>query len=224
MKKLLGLFILSIFLLMTFEVVFAESTDFIKKDLEEKGKSINSIMRVNVNNLPEEIIVGGEISNFEVYKIDVGESKPLFAITYSQEENQIDQTKQFFSKTRQLLNFGFFGEKINSGFLKTSLGIESGLNKGYTMIRKGSITGISTNLEILQEDKNGFIEIVIYKNGEEVGFRNVINSLSKGVEIDFDAQSQGIVNFEPGDVISVYVFIEGNIIIKDISTLLEITN
>ena len=45
---------------------------------------------------------------------------------------------------------------VDSTFLNTGTGVEASLEKGYVMMRSGSITGLSTNLEVLSG--NGEIE------------------------------------------------------------------
>ena len=92
------------------------------------------------------------------------------------------------------------------------------------MMRKGSITGISTNLESIEG--SGIIYITLYINGEEVGFRNsfIVEGTDSGkVMNDYDVQSVGTVNYEQGDVISMYVESEGDILWKDVITRVEIT-
>ena len=46
---------------------------------------------------------------------------------------------------------------------------------------------------------------------------------SVGVKKDYDTQSFGVVNFQKGDVISAYVKTEGDIAIKDVINLIEIS-
>ncbi len=99
------------------------------------------------------------------------------------------------------------------------------------MMREGSITGLSTSLEVVEgapkegvpsSEGKGEIEILIYKNGERVGFENMLNG-DLGVKKDYDVQSNGVVTFEPGDVISVYANAEDGLIWKDVITIIEIT-
>jgi len=118
------------------------------------------------------------------------------------------------------LNFGFSGEISESSYLKSAVGILGDLEKGYVMMREGSVSGISTNLEIIGGE--GKVEILIYKNKELVGFRNTFKVEGPGIYNDYDTVSENILNFYPGDVISLYVQIEGNLTIKDINSLLEI--
>ena len=87
-------------------------------------------------------------------------------------------------------------------------------------MRDGSITGISTNLEIVKGE--GEIEIVIYRNGEVVEFGNSFVGDSEGVKKDYDVQSEATVKFEAGDVISVSVEADDGVVWKDVITMVEI--
>lgn len=203
MKRLTIIFVICAILLMTFGIVLAESAEeSIKEDLEKIGKNVKNITKKDDG----------------FYEVDIGEGKPVFAITYSVQKTPVE--KKYF---KSFLNFGFNGKMNKSGFLKTSTGIESALNKGYIMINKGSITGISTNLEVLDSIDLGQIEVIIYKNEEQIGFRNTLSAKSSGIKKDYDIQSENIVMFEPGDIISVYAKANNEIIWKDVITMVEIT-
>lgn len=121
---------------------------------------------------------------------------------------------------REFLNFGINGEVGSSMFLNTATGVEGSLEKGYVMMRSGSITGISTNLEFLN---SGNVEVVIYKNGNPIQFGNSFVSDSAGIKKDYDVQSKGTVSFEAGDTISAYIQSSDGTSLKDITTLVEIT-
>ncbi len=209
MKKLfVGLFIGAI-LLMTFGIVFAQGMeDSIKENLEKKfGKNVENITEVGEG----------------FYEVDVGEDKPVFVITFGGEPVQETSSSEKIYSTRTFLNFGFAGEMSESGFLKTSVGIETATNKGYVMMRKGSITGISTNLNVIKKINSGKIEIIIYKNDELIGLGNVLNAGSSGMKKDYDLQSENVVVFEPGDVISIYAEFSEGVSFKDAITIIEIT-
>jgi hypothetical protein len=105
--------------------------------------------------------------------------------------------------------------------LNSANGVETSLVKGYVMMRGGSITGISTNLETLSGEGN--IEIIVYKNGEAIQFGNTFVISSLGIEKDYDVQSKDTVLFEAGDVLSVALLISEGISLKDVNTLVEIT-
>jgi len=91
------------------------------------------------------------------------------------------------------------------------------------MMRSGSITGISTNLDVAKESADGRIEIIIYKNGEAISFSNMIDASSVDTKKDYDVQSKDVVTFEAGDVISAYVKGEGDIAWEEVITMVEIT-
>lgn len=222
--------ILSVFLvLLIVSGVFAaqfdlDKTEQIKEKIKVKGiseENIESITPIDFNDLPEEIsIEKTDDTNLEIYKVEQKNEKPIFAITSGSLSPKIDSKKVY---SRNFLNFGFAGNTKESVFLKTSLGVSGDLNKGYVMMRKGSITGISTNMEVIDSNNSESIEIVIYKNGQQLGFRNSIYS-GEGLRKDYDIQSEGIANFEPGDVISVYVKTPFDVEWKDAITIIEVTS
>ncbi|MFH1325537.1 MAG: hypothetical protein ABIH49_02075 [archaeon] len=203
--------------------VFAEqlSSDvqnFVKKVAGKKGineNEISNVSQVDFSNLPKEINLQNiDDTNLALYKVETIGNKSVFVVTLSNENyKKISQQ----SSSVSLLNFGFDGESNESLFLKTSTGVSGDLERGYVMLRAGSITGISTNIEITKE---GNVEIIIFKNGKALGFENSFSGT--GVKNDFDTQSEGVVTFQPGDVISVYA--KSDTSFRDISTLLEITN
>jgi hypothetical protein len=105
--------------------------------------------------------------------------------------------------------------------MKTATGVDGSLDKGYVMMRSGSITGISTDIETLKG--NGDVEIIIYRNGEAIQFGNTFVVDSNGIKKDYDVQSKETVPFEAGDTISAYVKSSDGISWKDATTLVEIT-
>ena len=231
MKKIFAVFVIGIFLLAT-SGIFAESeeeNDFVRKVAEKKGISeteIKNITEINFANLPKEINFANiDDSNLALYKIELKEGRPVFLITFSGKNiEKISSTSTQVSYSTSLLPFGENEETSGSSFLKTPLGVQGSLDKGYVMLRKGSITGISTNLEVVNGE--GEIQIIIYKNGKEVGFRNSIDVFSNGIKKDYDIQSREIVTFNAGDIISVQVNIRnnGDITWKAVITIVEISN
>jgi hypothetical protein len=105
--------------------------------------------------------------------------------------------------------------------MKTATGVDGSLDKGYVMMRSGSITGISTEIEALKG--NGNIEVIIYRNGKEIQFGNTFVVDSNGIKKDYDVQSKETVLFEAGDVISAQVKSSDGVSWKDATTLVEIT-
>ncbi len=206
-------------------VVTSESSQRIVKDiLKERGldeTQVQSVEKVNFSDLPDQINIENiDNTNVAMYQVDMGTEKPVYVITVS------DEAIKGFKKdkiilTKMLINFGLKGEVKESQFLESAVGIKGSLEKGYVMMRSGSITGLSTNAEIL--DGNGDVEIIVYRNQKEVGFRNDIVADSKGVKNDYDVQSTDTITFEAGDVISIYVKVNGDVKLQDINTLIEIS-
>ncbi len=199
--------------------------DFVKK----RGvlpSEINLVREVDFESLPKEVnIENVGDTNLAIYEISYdenGEEDQVYVITYSVQELKAQGDLIIAHDKRQFLNFGFSGAKSESGFLKTSTGVEGSLEKGYVMVRDGSITAVSTNLEVIQTSV-GQIEIIVYKNGEAIGFGNTFDTSSHGVKSDYDVQSKDIVVFEAGDVISVYVRAQGDVSWQDVITMVEIT-
>jgi len=230
-NKLMAFTSIFVILLMT-SFVFAQNDlsqeleDFVKKVAEKKGidrKNIENITEVNISQLPEEVKLENiDDSNIALYKVKPKNDRSAFVITFSGKglekipKPEIDHMTSY-------LHFGYDGDGSKSLSLKTASGVSTGLNKGYVMMREGSITGISTNLEIVQSDTDKEIQIIIYKNGREIHFKNSIPADSSGIEKDFDIQSQNIVTFKPGDVISVYLKSNGEIVFRDVITIIEIS-
>jgi hypothetical protein len=173
--------------------------------------------------LPKEVSIENiDDTNIAIYEIAYEEEqveKQVFVITYSVEQLATQGDLIIAHDKRQLLNFGYAGEMTESGFLNTATGVSG--DKGYLMMREGSITGISTNLEIIKNSPE-LLEIIIYKNGKAVEFSNTISAKNSGIEKDYDLQSSGIVKFVPGDLISVYLK-EDKATALNVITMLEIT-
>lgn len=191
----------------------------IKKGIN--NQSIKDVKEVDFNSLPDQVDIKNiDDTNLAVYEVSQEEGDSFFVITVSDEKLK-QYTKEAETHSRMFLNFGSPQTLSESGFLETVGGVTTSKYKGYVMVREGSITALSTNLEAVSG--NGEIELTIYKNGEEIGFRNSFVIEGEGVEKDYDSQSFGIVNFEAGDVISVYAKASGNVSWKDTITLIEIT-
>lgn len=203
---------------------------YVEKFVEKMGvevEEINNVTEVDVNNLPEDVdIENVDEANIAIYEIDYDEdqnpdkNKEVFVITYSSEELD-DQGDLLVTKSRrQFLSFGS-GSEISDAFLETASGAVGSFNGGYVMMRSGGITGISTNLNVVNSG-GGEVGIIIYKNGDSVMFGNSLDS-SSGIQKDYDLQSRNVVTFEPGDVISVYVSTPQGVSVKDVITMIEIT-
>ena len=210
--------------------VFAQSVglsgktkEVVDRIIENQGinkEEIKSVEKVDFEKLPSQVDLRNiDSTNLEVYEVDYGGETPVFVITASEQLLEAQTSDKVYK--RMLLTYGIKGEIPESTFLNTGTGVEASVEKGYVMMREGSITGISTNLEVLSG--NGEVEVIVYINGVPAGFRNTLAVSSSGVEKDYDTQSIGIVKFDKGDVISTYVIINGEVLVKDIINLVEIT-
>ena len=197
--------------------------DFVKDVMAEKGidkENVKSVEKVDFEDLPDELNLNNiDETNLAVYEVDYGEEKSVFVLTVSEEKFE-KTLKEIANK--MLLNFGHGGDVKDSLFLDTATGVQTSAEKGYVMMRQGSITGLSTNMEIFDLKEYGEVEVIIYKNAEPIGFRNTIAINESGVAKDYDVVSPDTINFEQGDVISVYVNVGDNIVAKDIITIMEI--
>jgi len=236
MKKMFVSLVIVMFLFSLSGVIAqtsGSSGDF-NKFIEDLSKSrgvnstdITSITKLNYSNLPEAInLENVDSTSLGLYEVNINGSSPIYVFTMSDVTYngfvQPQQTQSIQYK-RSYLNFGHSGKMDTSGFLQTATGIEGSIEKGYVMPRDGSITAISTNLEITKKDSNEQIEIVIYKNGVPIGFSNTIIPNEKGVLTDYDIQSENTVTFNAGDVISAYVDGSESVSWKDVITLIEIS-
>lgn len=189
-------------------------------------EDVSFVKEVDFDSLPKEVNIEGvgehNLAIYEVSHKKEDKDDKIYVITYSVNELKKQGDLIVAQDKRQFLNFGFSGEMSKSSFLKTSVGVETGIEKGYVMTRDGSITGISTNLEVLDASE-GYIELVIYVNGERVGFGNLISTGKEGLKRDYDIQSKDVIRFNAGDVISVYLSSGSNSLWKDVITLVEIT-
>ncbi|MFA5992743.1 MAG: hypothetical protein WC796_03490 [Candidatus Pacearchaeota archaeon] len=204
-----------------------EVTDYVKAfvaDEEINSSQINNITLVDTNNLPEEIEINkvepNKIAIYEVNYTDVNsnESKKVFVVTYS--TDSLNKKEQNIVKNIQNWIFGYPEETNSSDYLYTSAGVKSNKEVGYVMMHPGSITGISTSLEITQG--TGKVYIKVYKNGEDTGFNNVISSEDPR-KIDYDVQSENSLTFYQGDLITTYIENPDNITFKNAVVTLETT-
>jgi hypothetical protein len=211
--------------------VFAETVglsdnvkDVVNNIVENQGMNksdIQSVQEVSLDNLPSQIDVKNiDTTNLAIYEVNMtGTAKPFFVLTASDKNTQAATPAPSIYK--MLLNFGLKGETNESTFLETANGVEGSTEKGYVMMRDGSITGLSTNLDVLSG--KGDVQVIVYINGEPANFGNTLLGDSSGIKKDYDTQSLGVVKFEKGDVISIYVKTEGNIVIGDVINLVEIS-
>ena len=191
------------------------------------SEDISGIRQVDFNALPKEVnIENVGDTNLAIYEINYSDNnnqgKKIYVITYSVEQLRSQGDIIVAQDKRNFLDFGYSGVMGETGFLETSTGVETSEAKGYVMVRDGSITAVSTNLEIIQGNA-GQIEIIVLKNGEPISFGNTISTDSLGVKKDYDVQAKEIVNFQAGDVISVVARKTGDVAWRDVITIVEIT-
>ncbi len=230
MKKIFVCLVIGLVLLSVSSVLAETSAggvEKIREKMKEKGvedEDISNISQVDYNDLPPEVEIQDiKETDLSIYKVDRKNDKPVFVITPGKKFQET--SKKTYSK--EFLNFGYAGEMSDSGFLKTATEVETSLEKGYVMVSDGSITAVSTNLEIIEES-SGNLEVVVYVNGERVGLGNLVGTTNSGVKKDYATQSFDVVNFEAGDVISVVLrassdAVAGNSAWGDVTTLVEIT-
>ena len=229
MKRMNPIFVVLIVLLLGVGV-FAQSSsmsqnseDFVKNVVAQKGvdeEKIKSVEEVDMNALPEEVNIKNiDETNLAMYKVDVEGENPVYIITASDEKFK-EEVANFANKV--LLSFGMAGDVENSVFLNSATGVTTSRKNGYVMMRDGSITGISTNLNVEESLNGGAVEILLYKNGEAIGFRNTIRTDSEGSKVDYDTIAEDTLNFEKGDIISAEVVLSDGTRVTDVNTLLEI--
>lgn len=191
--------------------------------LQQRGinsSEIKSINQVNFKNLPNEVNINNiDKTNLALYQVNISGKGPVYVITASDQlfKNVIKRYSQ-----KMFLTYGFSGELASSSYLNTAAGVPTSLTQGYTMPREGSITALTTNLNIISKQSTKPIEIIIYKNGKEFGFRNTFNSNQTGAQSDYDTVSKKTINFNKGDVLSIKVIVPTNTKVQDITTLLEV--
>ena len=212
------------------EDISTQVYEYVLNFVQKRGvlpSAISFVREVDFDSLPKSVhIENVGDHNLAIYEISYKEDNKddqIYVITYSVEELKEQGDLIVAHDKRQFLNFGFAGTMDKSGFLKTATEVETSLEKGYVMVRDGSITAVSTNLEVFKSNP-GEIEIIVYRNGEPIGFGNIFSTASPGIKKDHNVQSKGIVTFKAGDVISVYLKANGtDIVWGDVITMVEIT-
>lgn len=232
MKKEVFL-VLVLFFLVSASVV-AQTSSNIEEEVEEFVKSfvgdtslideedIRDIRQINQSELPDNIdikdIDENSIGIFEVDYIEGNSTKSIFVVTYA--TSDFKKKEIAITKNIQSLYFGFSGVSNEDSFLESSTGVLLNENKGYVMLRSGSVTGISTSLDL---SGNGKIFINVYKNGLNTGFHNLISS-EDNEKIDYDLQSDNIITYNAGDILSVRIEVSGNVEWGGVVTIMETTS
>ena len=200
-----------------------EVSKYIEYFIEKEGvtsENVDKITEIDQSNLP----AGADLrqidkNNIGIYEVNYtkeGVAKRVFVVTYS--TNEFEGTGG--GKTIQSYVFGYGGIANESDYLDSTTGVKTGVENGYVMLRQGSVTGISTSMEL---SGKGSVYVKVYKNGEDTGFGNLISSEDKQ-KIDYDLQSEGVITFEPGDILSVYVEIAGEAEWGNVITTVEATS
>lgn len=222
--------ILAVGIIVSAQGIPETAQNYISEFAQKRGidsVDMENVRQVDFNDLPGSVNIGNvgdhNLAIYEVPYEEEGSSENIYVITYSTEKLDTKGDLIVSQDKRSFLNFGFSGEMSESGFLETATGVGTSFDKGYVMMRDGSITAISTNLEVLEESVAGTIEIVIYINGEEVNFGNRLSTESTGDKRDYDVMSKGVAEFSAGDVVSVGLNSTGEAMWKDVTTLVEIT-
>jgi hypothetical protein len=203
--------------------------EYVLNFVQKRGilpSEISYVREVDFESLPKEVnIENVGDHNLAIYQINYTENgveDEIYVVSYSVEELRAQGDLIVAQDKRQFLNFGFPGAMSSSGFLETATGVEGSLEKGYVMVRDGSITAVSTNLEVIQNNL-GNLDVIVYKNGQPIGFGNTLSTELPGIKKDYDVQSKGVVTFQAGDVISVYIRAQGDVVWGDVITMVEIT-
>jgi hypothetical protein len=186
-----------------------------------EGEQIEAVTEVNQADLPDEIEIKEiEENNVGIYEVNFTEGeeeKNIFVVTYSTPNLEVKEEVKTTSV--QYLSFGSSEILSDNSYLESVNGVKTGKDVGYVMMRPGSVTGISTSLNV---EGSGSVEIKVYKNGVDTGFSNLI--VSEGSSSDFDIQSEDVVKFNAGDSIAVYVKVKGSVEWSDVVTLVEVMN
>ncbi|HRZ85232.1 MAG TPA: hypothetical protein P5277_00450 [Candidatus Paceibacterota bacterium] len=203
-----------------------EISNYVTSFVEKEGiyeNQITGINEVNTESLPKEIEINQiEKNNIGIYEVNFtenNETKNLFIVTYS--TNNLDQTSKYIIKNMNIWTFGYPSESSSSDFLYTSAGVKSSETIGYVMMRPGSITGMSTSIETM--GGTGSLSIKLYINGKETGFNNDISPLDTK-KIDYDIQSEEVISYEAGDIISIYIENSGSVNWKNAVVSIETTS
>ena len=199
-------------------------SNYVKSFVSEEGikeDQIKNITQVDPNNLPDEVDIKKiEKNNIGIYQVNYADNetdKKVFVVTFSSDELKKTEKE---AKNIQYLHFGYSRNSSDSSYIDTATGVRSSVEIGYVMLRPGSITGASTSMNI---EGDGKVNIKIYRNGEDTGFSNRISSTDSKKK-DYDIQSEGIIKYEAGDLISVYIEADGNVNWGEVVTIVETTS
>jgi hypothetical protein len=203
-----------------------ETKVYIEKFLENdaiQANEITAIQPVDLQNPPADVEVKNvEDTNIAIYQVNYtqgSEEKKIYVVSYATPDF-VNPADIQGTPTIEYLHFGENALSNGSIYLKTSEGVRSSADQGYVMMDSGSITGLSTNIKFVGSSGEE-LTVSIYKNGEFTGIRNTFDA-QEGVSKDYDTQSEGIVNFVPGDVISVSVESSADVNWDDVITMVKL--
>ncbi|MDO8467846.1 MAG: hypothetical protein Q7S56_02780 [Nanoarchaeota archaeon] len=209
--------------------------EFVSKFVSQGGvqlNQINNITKVDLNALPKDVQIDNvKDANIAIYEVNYSTANfsegQVYIVTYAVSSLKKLGDLILAQDKREILVFGSSAEMSGAGgFLSSAVGIKSSVSNGYVMARAGSITALSTNLNVISGVVNDSVEIIVYKNGEPISFGNSLEVSSAGGKIDYDVQSTGTIKFLPGDVISAYAKSSSDAAEtkwSDVVTLVEIT-
>lgn len=201
---------------------------YVEKFVQQKGidrKDISNVSALDLGNLPQNVHIenleDNNIAVFEVNYTDKGAPGNVFVITYAVDSlrSQSDLVVPHDKRTTY-----FFGsDEILSGtsYLAMATGVPSSATRGYVLPRDSSVTGVSTSLEVVSGE--GVVQIIIYRNGEAIGLRNVLVSSGSGTLVDYDLYSYGVTPYFAGDTLSVAV-VSSDVVVTNIVTQVEVSN
>jgi hypothetical protein len=202
--------------------VSEDVSNYIDEFLEKGGvakEQTKEIKQIDQEDLPDKVdikeINENKIGIYSVNYTQDNAPKNVYVVTYS--TNKFKKTPSL--KNVQYFNFGYADSSNVASYLDSSTGVATGADRGYVMMRPGSITGLSSSLDLSGE---GYVLIKVYINGEDTGFENRI-STNEGQKKDYDLQSEEIIEYVPGDVLSVYVQTSGNVTWSNVISMVETT-
>lgn len=204
-----------------------ETKVYIEKFLKQEAiepNEINAIQKIDLGNPPDDVkIKNVDDAAIDIYQVNYTqgtEDKKIYVVSYAT-TNFIPPAETLGLPPLEYLHFGENALSNGTIYLKTAAGVRSSAEQGYVMIDSGSITGLSTNLNIVNSGE-GNVHVIIYKNGESTGLRNTFDASKSGIEKDYDSQSPDVVIFVPGDIISVVVEAPESISWDDVITMVKV--
>lgn len=206
----LAVLFLSVIFFVSADFVVFEEESYIRSLTEKQGiENISNITKLDKSFLPDEIDVSNieenQVGIYEIEYDDFGILRNIFVVSYIS-----DEVVEVFREPVEN-SFYFTFNKNNLSF--------SSFVGSYVMLKSGSITGLSSFVSL---SGNGKVFLYVYRNGESINFFNEISS-GEVDTIDFDLQSVGLNEFDEGDILSLYIVLEGEVSIDEVSSILKVT-